>query len=154
MKKSGAPSRWFHGSKELSVSCWGAGPGSQQTPTDFLIYSVLKFPAFKFQSTKAKGFFFFFSCEVIVSIASKYFILISVFFKTFYFKVGSFEVPVQEKKALPITPILSDCCFCKTKFCGVDKHVWIKQLLLVWDFFSEKYSHGFYLRPAVICLKK
>lgn len=128
------------------MSSWGEGPGCQQT-TDFLIYSVSNFQPFNSKALKLKVIF---SCEVIVSMASKYFILISgVFFpKLLFQKLVLLKFQFKKKKALPITPILSDCCFCKTKFRGVDKHAWIKQLLLVWDFFSEKYSHGFYLRTC------
>lgn len=50
------------------------------------ISSFIQGQNFQYFNSKALGLKVFFSCEVIVSMASKYFILISVFFKTFYSK--------------------------------------------------------------------
>lgn len=82
------------------------------------ISSFIQGQNFQHFNSKALELKVFFSCEVIVSMASKYFILIFVVFKTFYSKSWFFWSSTSRKKVLSITPILSDCCFCKTVLWG------------------------------------
>lgn len=118
MIRSGSASCWFHGGKKLPVSHWGEGPGSQQTTTDFLIYSLSKFPAFQFQRTKAEGIFFFVwsDCFHGIKIFHSNFCFFS---KPFISKVVLLKLQFKKKKLCLSLQSYQIAAFVKQSFVGL-----------------------------------